>query len=86
MKAYLLGLLVSIVVSANITSKTLVLLDNDNLRNTHSTFFKKLQKFGEVSFAHANQKEIKLKYYDEYLYDQIIIMCTSSKGMSLRSW
>lgn len=69
-------------VSALNITKTLVVLDNKNLHGTHSEFFKQLESYGTVEYAYSFDREIKLKYYDEYIYERLIIMCTSHKGTS----
>jgi hypothetical protein len=77
-----LAVVLSCVAALNIT-KTLVVLDNKNLHGTHSQFFKKLEAYGTVEYAYSYEKEIKLKYYDEYLYERLVLMCTSQKGTSM---
>ncbi len=61
-------------------TRTLVVLDSRGLLETHKRFFHKLEQFGEVTFAYSFDKEIRLKYYEEYIYDRIVLMCTSQKG------
>ncbi len=79
MRIFLILAILSITLAANTTTKTLVILDNKNLEQTHKKFFSQLEEFGPVTFAYTFQKEIKLTYYDEYLYDQLVVMSTSEK-------
>jgi len=71
--------LVQLVFALNHT-RTLVVLDSRGLQETHQRFFHKLEQFGEVTFAYTFDKEIRLKYYEEYIYDRVVLMCTSQKG------
>jgi hypothetical protein len=64
-------------------TRTLVVLDSRSLQQTHTRFFQKLESLGEVTFAYSFEKDIRLKYYEEYIYDRIVLMCTSQKGSSL---
>lgn len=57
------AILLQIALTLNNT-RTLVVLDNRNLLQTHKTFFGKLEKAGEVTFAYTFDKDIKLKYYE----------------------
>ena len=55
------------------TKKTLVLLDDWNNVETNSLFWKQITNMGyEIDFKMANDKEIKLTNYGEYIYDGII--------------
>lgn len=81
MKVVLVIALALLSVSALNVTKTLVVLDNKNLHGTHSQFFKKLEEYGTVDYATSYDQDIKLKYYDEYIYDRLVLMCTSQKGI-----
>ncbi|EFA09462.2 Dolichyl-diphosphooligosaccharide--protein glycosyltransferase 48 kDa subunit-like Protein [Tribolium castaneum] len=53
---------------------TLVLLDNQVIRETHSIFFKSLQERGyNLSFKIADDASLVLSKYGEYLYENLII-------------
>ncbi|KAJ3643940.1 hypothetical protein Zmor_026620 [Zophobas morio] len=53
---------------------TLVLLDNQVIRETHSIFFKSLQERGyNLSFKIADDSSLVLSKYGEYLYENLII-------------
>ena len=55
------------------TKETLVLLDDWNNVETNSLFWKQITNMGyEIDFKMANDKDIKLTNYGEYLYDNII--------------
>ena len=55
------------------TKETLVLLDDWNNVETNSLFWKQIANMGyEIDFKMANDKDIKLTNYGEYLYDNII--------------
>ena len=61
--------------------KTLVLLDNWATIETHSIFFETLRKDG----GHTLQFEMassgpQIKYYEEYFFDNIILMAPSVRG------
>ena len=52
---------------------TLVLLDDWNNVETNSLFWKQIKNMGyEIDFKMANDKDIKLTNYGEYIYDNII--------------
>lgn len=56
--------------------RMLVLLDNYGLRETHSTFFKSLKTRGfQLTYKLADDADLALSKYNEYLYDHIILFC-----------
>jgi len=56
------------------TKKTLVLLDDLLIKQTHSIFFKSLQDRGyDLTFSLADNPDLVLMEYGEYLYDYLII-------------
>ncbi|KAF6108200.1 dolichyl-diphosphooligosaccharide--protein glycosyltransferase non-catalytic subunit [Phyllostomus discolor] len=58
--------------------RTLVLLDNLNLRETHSLFFRSLKDRGfELTFKTADDPSLSLIKYGEFLYDNLIIFSPS---------
>lgn len=63
-------------------TKTLVLLDNWATIETHSAFFGYLRhEIGhEVEFAMADTGPSIVKHYDEFYWDNMILMAPSVKG------
>ncbi|XP_059061752.1 dolichyl-diphosphooligosaccharide--protein glycosyltransferase 48 kDa subunit [Achroia grisella] len=58
--------------------ETLVLVDNLNIRETHSQFFKSLQDRGySLTYKLADDASIVLSKYGEYLYKNLIIFSPS---------
>uniref|UniRef100_A0A8C4GMC9 Dolichyl-diphosphooligosaccharide--protein glycosyltransferase 48 kDa subunit n=1 Tax=Dicentrarchus labrax TaxID=13489 RepID=A0A8C4GMC9_DICLA len=58
--------------------KTLVLLDNLNIRDTHSIFFRSLADRGfDISFKTADDPSLSLIKYGQFLYDHLIIFAPS---------
>ncbi|XP_016135651.1 dolichyl-diphosphooligosaccharide--protein glycosyltransferase 48 kDa subunit-like [Sinocyclocheilus grahami] len=58
--------------------KTLVLLDNPNIRDTHSIFFRSLADRGfDVTFKTADDPGLSLIKYGQFLYDHLIIFSPS---------
>jgi len=56
--------------------RVLALLDSYALRETHSTFFKSLRDRGfQVNFKTADDSDLTLSRYNEYLYDHVILFC-----------
>ncbi|XP_076639638.1 dolichyl-diphosphooligosaccharide--protein glycosyltransferase non-catalytic subunit Ost48 [Colletes latitarsis] len=63
---------------ANAAGPTLVLLDNLAIRETHSIFFKTLQDSGyTLTFKLADDANLSLSKYREYLYKHLIIFAPS---------
>ncbi|CAH0555202.1 unnamed protein product [Brassicogethes aeneus] len=70
----LIFLLFCIIVKINAQGNTLVLLDNQVIRETHSIFFKSLQDRGHtLTFKIADDSSLVLSKYGEYLYENLII-------------
>jgi hypothetical protein len=66
--------------------KTLVLLDDWSILDSHSIFFDSLKRDGhELQFENANPPP-PIKYYDEYFYDNIILMAPAAKGRRIPSF
>ncbi|NWH46879.1 OST48 glycosyltransferase, partial [Pelecanoides urinatrix] len=58
--------------------RTLVLLENGNLRDTHSLFFRNLADRGfDLTFRTADDAGLSLIKYGEFLYDNLIIFSPS---------
>jgi len=79
MRTYLLGLLLSLAVLGG-AEKTLVVLDNWATIETHSVFFEALRMRGQDLEFQMITPTPKIKYYDEYFYDNIILMAPGAKG------
>jgi len=70
--------LASVMHSAWADGKTLVLLDNLNIRDTHSIFFRSLADRGfDLSFKTADDSSLSLIKYGQFLYDHLIIFSPS---------
>nr|CAG4643929.1 EOG090X05EE [Lepidurus arcticus] len=77
-KFTVLGFLTILVASAYGSKQTLVLLDTLATRETHSIFFKSLTDMGySLSFKSADDANLVLVKYGEYLYDNLIIFAPS---------
>ncbi|XP_032514157.2 dolichyl-diphosphooligosaccharide--protein glycosyltransferase 48 kDa subunit [Danaus plexippus] len=58
--------------------ETLVLVDNLNIRETHSLFFKSLQERGySLTFKLADDANLVLSKYGEYLYKNLVVFAPS---------
>lgn len=61
--------------------RLLVLLDNLGIRETHSTFFKSLKDRGfQITYKTADDSELALTKYNEYLYDDLILFAPNVVG------
>ncbi|XP_062316002.1 dolichyl-diphosphooligosaccharide--protein glycosyltransferase 48 kDa subunit [Osmerus eperlanus] len=64
--------------SAWADGKTLVLLDNMNIRDTHSIFFRSLADRGfDITFKTADDSSLSLIKYGQFLYDHLVIFAPS---------
>eukprot|EP00002_Diphylleia_rotans_P024562 TRINITY_DN4859_c0_g2_i1.p1 TRINITY_DN4859_c0_g2~~TRINITY_DN4859_c0_g2_i1.p1 ORF type:complete len:434 (-),score=94.55 TRINITY_DN4859_c0_g2_i1:295-1596(-) len=63
---------------------TLVLLDSTLLLQTHSIYFKSLQEKGHTLdyWVTGGDSELKIKAYEEYIYDNIILFAPSASEYS----
>ncbi|XP_071945509.1 dolichyl-diphosphooligosaccharide--protein glycosyltransferase 48 kDa subunit-like [Antedon mediterranea] len=60
------------------SGKTLILLDSMAIKESHSIFFKSLQDRGyELTFKTADDSNLKLTSYGEYLYEHLVLFCPS---------
>jgi len=56
--------------------RLLALLDNYGIRETHSTFFRSLKDRGfQITYKVADDSELALMKYNEYLYDHLVLFC-----------
>lgn len=60
--------------------KTLVLLDNWAIIETHSIFFDTLKHNGHTVMFDMINPAPQIKYYEEYFFDNIILMAPSVRG------
>ncbi|NWS47207.1 OST48 glycosyltransferase, partial [Probosciger aterrimus] len=71
-------LLVVVAAAAEGGPRTLVLLENTNLRDTHSLFFRSLADRGfDLTFRTADDAGLSLIKHGEFLYDNLIIFSPS---------
>nr|CAG4647873.1 EOG090X05EE [Moina brachiata] len=79
MSTLIQALLVLICITSSFADKeTLVLLDNLAIRETHSTFFKSLSDRGfTLTFRSADDSNLVLAKYGQYLYKNLIIFAPS---------
>ena len=64
--------------------RLLALLDNYGVRETHSTFFKSLKDRGfQVTYKVADDSDLALTKYSEYLYDHLVLFCPNVVGNAL---
>ncbi|KAK9882654.1 hypothetical protein WA026_022520 [Henosepilachna vigintioctopunctata] len=79
MNFIILACICSIFVTQTIAQgRTLILLDNQVIRETHSIFFKSLQERGyNLTFKVADDSTLLLSKYGESLYDNLIIFAPS---------
>jgi oligosaccharyltransferase complex subunit beta len=70
-----------IVYVSSFSKKTLVILENNNIKNTHSQFFEQLKKRGyELEFSLSSNPKNKLLEFGEYIYDNLIIFAPNVKS------
>jgi hypothetical protein len=61
--------------------KVLALIASQDIKQTHSKFFKGLRNLGyEVDIKQASDSSIKLKEYDTYLYDHLLLFSPKTSG------
>ncbi|CAK1552640.1 unnamed protein product [Leptosia nina] len=78
MKIYTILLPLLYCYSAYAEQETLVLVDNLNIKETHSQFFKSLQERGyTLTYKLADDANLVLSKYGEYLYKNLIIFSPS---------
>ena len=74
----LLALLCAVQCKPSTPKKTLVLLENLYIRDTHSIFFDDLKARGyQLTFKLADDPNLALSKYGEYLYDHLVIFAPS---------
>ncbi len=74
-------LLLAAICSCASASKILVLYDDPLIRSTHSRFLSGLQSHGHiVTFKSVTDSRLKLRDWDEWLYEKLIIFAPSAAG------
>lgn len=74
--------LVALLMALSNCDRILVIMDSKSFLNTHSDFFKLLEKGNTVEFAYSfDRNNIELRYFDQFRYEHIVVMCTSAKGI-----
>ncbi|KAF7271650.1 hypothetical protein GWI33_015499 [Rhynchophorus ferrugineus] len=74
----LLILFLAIFTGVRSQGRTLVLVDNQVIKETHSIFFKSLQERGyTLTFKIADDASLVLSKYGEYLYENLIVFAPS---------
>jgi hypothetical protein len=64
--------------------RMLVLLDNYGIRETHSNFFKSLKDRGfQLTYKAADDADLTLSKYNEYIYDHLILFSPNVVGKYL---
>jgi Oligosaccharyltransferase 48 kDa subunit beta len=61
--------------------QTLVLVDDWATLESHSIFFDSLRKDGHKLIFESVSPAPQIKYYDDFFYDNIIMMAPASKGI-----
>lgn len=70
----------AIFIAMAVSENILIILDNAQLRQTHSKIISLLQSTHSVEIAYSFGKtKIELKAYDRFKYDHVIVMCLSGK-------
>ena len=69
-------------ISEEVITKTLVVVDNWATLETHSVFFSHIRDVlgHKIEYAMAQTGPHIVKHYDEYYFDNIIFMSPSTKG------
>ncbi|ELU08378.1 hypothetical protein CAPTEDRAFT_181863 [Capitella teleta] len=78
MSTGVLLIVLGLAASAFAAQKTLVLVDNWSIRETHSIFFRSLRDSGfDLTFKQADDGSLALVKYGEHLYDNLILFSPS---------
>jgi oligosaccharyltransferase complex subunit beta len=83
MKIFLIISIFLFVYISTESKKTLVIIQEENIKNTHSQFFNHLEKRGyQLQFTLSTNEKNTLINFGEYLYDNLIIMAPQTKSNS----
>jgi hypothetical protein len=79
----LAALLGAVALQAHAASNVLVLYGHSSVKDTHSQFFAGLKELGyTLDLQNVKSSDLKLKDYDNYLYDHLIIMAPKAPSKS----
>ena len=63
-------------------NRVLVLVDKDNVKQTHSVFLKSLEERGlKVTIKRADDQNLELIKFGDFLYDHLVIFAPSVQGL-----
>ena len=80
--ALLCVLFASVFASTRLGGKTLVLVDDADVQNTHSDFLQTLDDIGHtVTVSNVKQDALVIKNFDKYLYDNIIVFASRTEEL-----
>lgn len=66
--------------------RTLVLLDDNAIRSTHSNFFDDLAANGhQLSFVNVKEEMVDLKEHDNWLVDNVVVFAPSAEDLGTRT-
>jgi oligosaccharyltransferase complex subunit beta len=75
--------LIPLLVCVVSAKKALVLLDDWNIKDTHSAYFSYLQSQDfELVYRMADSSHLKIEKYGEFLYDLVVLACPSVDSKS----
>ncbi|GAM20895.1 hypothetical protein SAMD00019534_040700, partial [Acytostelium subglobosum LB1] len=82
----LVSLIAIAIANAEIGGKrTLVVLDGDDIKQSHSAFFKQLSDKGyQLNYVQASE-QVKLEKYGDFFYDNLIVFAPTSDDITLTS-
>ncbi|XP_049848294.1 dolichyl-diphosphooligosaccharide--protein glycosyltransferase 48 kDa subunit-like [Schistocerca gregaria] len=86
MKFLCLALFLSVLIRAcsSVIDERVLVVYEDDVIDSHSEFFAQLREIGYVlSFSDVQADDIKLRYYEKYIYDQLIIFAPNAEESSL---
>ena len=65
-------------------SSVLVILENQQIKSTHSIFFGHLRQLGyQLDYRTADDKKLQLRDWDSWLYDKVICFAAAVPGLDL---
>jgi oligosaccharyltransferase complex subunit beta len=79
--ALLVTLCLGVGLSRASQQKALVLLEDLALKSTHSLYFKAIADAGfDVTFRRVDDKSLRLREWDDWLYDKLVILAADVAG------
>ena len=68
-------------------SSVLVILENQQLKSTHSIFLGHLRQLGyQLDYRSAEDKKLQLRDWDDWLYDKVICFAAAVPGVDPLLW